>query len=233
MKRVRIIGLVVIAVCALGVAIASTASAAVEFLRAEWLIGGEKMTAALAVEQSGELNIVNTNGGGVGIRVEILCIGILDGTVGPGDADEISELLNAAKESINLAPLTELALTCANTKNCTEPLVWAEELPWKTEVELMEDGGSTFFVDLWINSKFYMECLVLGVSVNELCQAPTIAADLSNEAGGVVDLGFSDAFQELAELKLGECGGRAETYILEGVLRTTPDAGSLTVSSEG
>ena len=145
MKRIHVVGLALVAMVALSAIIASTSSAAVTFLLAEWLIGGEKMTAALAVEQSGELNLINTNASGLGIRVEILCTGILDGTVGPASAGEITELLNTSKEAISLTALSGLALempNCTNTKNCTEPLVWAVGLPWKTELELMEDTTS-------------------------------------------------------------------------------------------
>ena len=232
MKRIHALGLTLVAVVALSATVASTSSAAVTFLLAEWLIGGEKITAALAVEQSGELNIINTNGGGAGIRIEILCTGILDGTVGPASAGEITELLNPAKEAISLTALSGLALECANTKNCTEPLFWYVGLPWKTELELMEDTTS-FFVNLIINSKYSVECLILGVSSEEECVAPTTAVEMSNIAGGTVDAIFSDAFQELAELKLGECGKRTETAIVEGLRTITADAGSLTVSSEG
>lgn len=231
MKRIYVLGLAVVAVVALSALVASTASAAVTFLLAEWLIGGEKLEAALAVEQTGELTLINTNGGGDGLRVEILCSGTLDGTVGPASADEITELLNLAKEAISLTALTGLALECTNSKDCTEPLVWAEELPWKTELELMEDGGASFFVDLLINGRYYAECLVLGISMNELCEAPTTAVAITN--GPPVTATFSEAFQELAELKLGSCAGRAETAIVEGSATITPDAGTLTVSSEG
>jgi hypothetical protein len=232
MRRIQIIGLMFVVMCAAGVAVASPASA-VEFLRAEWLIAGGKVTTASADEEEAEMKLIDTNAEGVGVRAEVLCSFILDGTLGPGGADEVTELLNLSREPINLTALTELALVCTDVDNCTEALVWAEELPWKTEAELMEDGSETFFVDLTLNTKFYIECLILGVSANELCQAPTIVSDLTNVAGGTVDEEFSDAFQELAELKLGECGGRPETFILEGLLTVKPASGALTVSSEG
>ena len=117
--------------------ILASSMAASKAFAVEWLVDGGKLTAALAVEQSGELNLINTNASGVGIRVEILCEGILDGTVGPASTGEITELLNTAKEAISLTALSGLALempNCANTKNCTEPLVWAVGLPWKTDL---------------------------------------------------------------------------------------------------
>jgi hypothetical protein len=229
MKRSHTVGLTLIVTAALSATLASTASA-ITFLLAEWLINGAALTSTLAVEQTGELNIINTNGGGLGVRVELLCSGILDGTIGINGADEITELLNLAKEAINLTPLTELALSCTNTKNCTEPLFWAEGLPWKTELQLMEDTES-FFVDLLTSGQYYWECLILGVSVNELCEYAT-AIKITNIAEGL-DAEFSDAFQELAGLPLGTCGGRPETLIVEGLGLIVPDAGTLTASSEG
>jgi len=231
MKRIQVLGLALVAVVAVSAFVASAASA-VTFLLAEWLINGAALTGALAVEQTGELNLINTNAAGLGVRVEILCSGILDGTITTNGGGEITELLNLAKEAINLTPLTELGLiTCTNTKNCTEPLVWAEELPWKTELQLMEDTES-FFVDLIANGRYYAECLILGVSAAELCEAATTAVKITNIAEGL-DAEFSDAFQELAELPLGICGGRAGTAIVEGLGLIVPDAGTLTASSEG
>jgi hypothetical protein len=222
----------VLAVLMLSALFASTASGAVTFLLAEWLIGGEKLTTSLAVEGTGEINLIDTNAGGLGIRVEVLCSGIGVGTIGPNGAGEVTEFLNLAKEAIGLTPLTGLALTCTNSANCTEPLGWAAKLPWKNELVLMEDGTESFFANLTINAGDYVECLILGVSVDEECSASVGAIKVTNESGGV-DGELSDPFQELAELKLGACGGRAETAILEGLGTLVPDAGTLTASSEG
>jgi hypothetical protein len=74
---------------------------------------------------------------------------------------------------------------------------------------------------------------VLGVKIEDLCNAPEVAVKVTNEAGGVVDAEFADAFQELAGLKLGLCTqGGTESAIVSGLGTIKPDEGSLTVSSE-
>lgn len=229
MKRIHMLAIALLVLSALSAVVASAASA-VTFLLAEWLINGAPLTAALNVTNEGELTLINTNGGGFGVRVEILCSGKFDGNVGPNSADEIKELLSLGGTLIGTTALTTTALECTNTKNCEGPLVWAEGLPWKTEAELMEEGTEVFFADLLIGGSYVASCLILGAEVEELCTAPTTAVQLTNEAGGVVDAQFSDAFQELAGLKLGECGGRLETAIVEGLGTIKPDEGSLTVS---
>lgn len=87
-------------------------------------------------------------------------------------------------------------------------------------------------MDLLANGKYSAECLILGVSAEEECTALTTAVEMSNITGGTVDAIFSDGFQELAELPLGECGKRADTSIIEGSTTITPNTGSLSVSLE-
>jgi len=230
MKKFQILGVALIAIFAFSV-VAATASA-VEFLLAEWLWEGKPITAALAVEMEGELLLEDTKTL-IG-KVDILCSGVFLGTVGPSSADEITELLTLGLVAIPLTALSGTGLECENSEHCEKAKVWAEELPWKTEAELMVDGTETFFVDLLLLGKYYAECTVLGTKIEDLCSAPTVAVKLTNEAAGTVDAEFSDAFQELAGLVLGECtqGGK-ESAIVEGlatILHTT--GGALAVSSE-
>lgn len=124
--------------------LASTASA-LTFLLAEWLEAGATIGLAQLVEEEGELNSINLNAGGLEIGVELLCSVILYGTVGPASEDSITSLLNLIGAEISGVPLVGLALECTNTRDCTEQLVWAEGLPWRTELELMEDGTEVLF----------------------------------------------------------------------------------------
>jgi hypothetical protein len=230
MKYARPIG-AALAVFMLGVFFASTASA-LTFLLAEWLEAGAAISSAKLVDGEGEINIVNLDGGGLGVTIELLCSGIGVGTVGPASEGTTTAFLNLAGEEISGVPLTGLALECTNSKNCTEPLVWAEELPWKGELELMEDGTEILFVGLGFKGAMYSECLVAGISVSELCTVAVAAGELTNEAGGTVDGVASDAFQELAGLKLGECAGHAEVAEVSGLgLLLLTSGNALTVSS--
>lgn len=228
MKQFKKLGVILIALFAVSALAASTASAEVTFLLAEWLLEGAPITTADPVETEGELNLVNLNAGGFGITAELLCSGIFDGTVGPGSVDTTTELLELG--TLTLITPTH-TLSCANTKNCEGALVVPVGLPWKTEIELMEDNGVTFFADLLFNAGYEATCTILGVKVKESCKAEVVSTEKTNAAGGVVDDTFSEAFQLLSELKLGECGGRAETAETTGLgTIKAVGGGSLTVS---
>ena len=148
MRKLHLLGVVLIAVVAFGVVSAATASA-VTFLLAEWLVGGAAVTSTVLTETTGELLISeNMTVLGVKVKIGVLCSGIFVGNIGSDGADDITELLNLPKELIDLTPLVELGLECTNDENCPEPLAWADNLPWLTQLELMVDGSEEFFVDL-------------------------------------------------------------------------------------
>jgi hypothetical protein len=232
MKRIHILAAALVAAFAVTVVVVASASA-VEFLLALWLDGGAPVSAELLLENEGELELVTLNGGGFGVVAKVLCSGILDGSVSPESLDFISELLTLAGVAVPLTALTGTALLCTNIQNCTEPEVWAANLGWETEVELMVDGTETFFVDLILNGGWYAQCLVLGITTSETCTSTETAVLLTNEANGTVDGEFSDAFQTLAGLKLGNCTvGGAETAEVNGLGITLESGVTLSVSSE-
>jgi hypothetical protein len=231
MKRFQLLGLMLVAIFAIGVVAASAASA-VTFLLAEWLAAGAAITTAQATDQEGELELEDSKV--LGQKVVILCSGFLDGTVSGNGTDEITKLLSLAGVDAG-EPLVGPGVTCTNTANCGgTPKVWAKKLPWKTAAELMIDGTETFFVDLIINGEYESECTVLGTKVTDECTSPEVATELTNEAGGIVDVKFSDPFQELAGLTLGTCtvGGALSAAVtgLGSALLTSGTA--LTISSE-
>ncbi len=230
MRKFQVFCVTVAALFALAALVAPAALAQPTFLLAEWLLAGSAITTPNLVEMEGELTLINAENP-IGMEVQILCSGILTGTVGGSSAGLVTELLNLPKEAISMTALLGLELVCANTKNCENPKVWAEELPWETELELMEGVvGSPFFVDLILQWKIYSECTIVGTKVNELCTFPELAAEAIDEVGGSVLLKFSDAFQVLAGLKLGECP-HVETGEVTGSVLVLPTAGMLTVSS--
>ncbi|HXP99471.1 MAG TPA: hypothetical protein VN845_05320 [Solirubrobacteraceae bacterium] len=231
MKKFYVLGLALVAVCAVGVMSAAGASADV-FLLAEWLESGSGITATLLVEITGELALTETLDG---IKINALCSGILDGFIGPDGADEITELLNLAGEAISLTGLSGVALTCTNSANCGEPLAWALELPWLTLLVLLEEGDEVFFADLLVNEKaggsvgYEVECMSLGIS--DTCKVTEAAALVENEGGGIVNIEFSDAFTELAGLKLANCEvAGTEVGIVEGLGLAKVAGVTLTVS---
>jgi hypothetical protein len=165
--------------------------------------------------------------------------------VGPNSLDYVSEALNEAKEAISTAPLVGLAFTCVTEAGCAAspaPVIWPVNLGWEAEAELMEDPSApnTFFV-LLVSSKnggkivgWEVECTVLGITATDECGAAERIAELTLNGTTLLAV-FSEAFNLLAEVKLGMCTlGGAETGIVEGSGPITLNAGGeLTASSEG
>jgi hypothetical protein len=212
-------------------------------LLAEWLVAGLEITTELNTEASGELLLEDTKTA-LGAS-DILCSGILDGTIGPDGLDVTSELLTLGGVAVSLTALSGGALTCEEHSICSEPLLWAINLPWNTLLELAETDLGAIFVELIFsgghgNPGYYIECMGLAGLTDE-CKAEGASetgegvSESTNVTGGVEDH-FSDALTELLALKLGECtqGGK-ETAIVEGtgVLKlASPSTEELTVSSE-
>ena len=233
MKRFYVLTIALATTLLASVFVAATPASAVEFALAIWLESGNPITAQLAVENEGEFEFTSTNGGGLGVKVKVLCSGILDGWISNESLGFISELLTLSGVGVSLEPLTGTALLCANTENCAEPEVWAD-VPFETETEEMLDGEEFFFADLIFKASWYVECLILGAAVSELCEAEPGVAKLTNEAGGTVDAEFSDAFQVLAGGKLATCtNGGAETGEMNGLEIVLVAGTSLSVSEEG
>jgi hypothetical protein len=229
MKRIHVLAVALAAVFVASVVVVSAASA-LEFLLALWLEGatGIPVTTILLVEQTGELQLTDTKT--LLGSSSLLCSGTLDGWIGPESLDQISELLNLNGILISLTVLSGEALACIDqTGLCPEPLVWAEGLPWETEVELLEETGGPFFADLLFKGEYEVECM--GNGLVDLCSAPVVAVQLKNEPGGVVDAEFSDAFQELAGLNLGECSlGGSQSVVIAGLTTILESGVTLTVS---
>src|ERR1700728_3783408 len=204
MKKFYVLGLALVAVCAVGVMSAAGASA-VTFLLAEWLEGGSGITATLLTEIKGELALTETLDG---IKINELCSGIFDGFIGPNGADEITEILNLEGGAVSLTSLSGTALSPPTSENGEQPLFWYLELPWLTLLVLMEDGTETFFAYLLVNEKrggsvgYEVECMSLGIA--DTCKVTEAVAKVENTVEGV-NTEFSDPFTELAGLKLANC----------------------------
>jgi len=226
MKRINVLGITFLAIFAFGVLTAS--ASAVTFLKAQWLLNGA-VTANLSTESAGELELINTNGGKLGITAKALCSGIFVGTVGAEGLDWTSEVLNLAKEAVSLTELSGLALTCTDTSNCENPTVYPDGFPGESEAVLMVDGTEEFQVDLLFNVGWYVECTVLGTKIAELCISENTAVKQTNETSGV-DGEFSDGFQTLAGGKLAICAGSSETGEVNGLGTTVDPEGTLSVS---
>jgi hypothetical protein len=226
MRKLCQFGAGLLAVLAFGALAASPASA-IEFLLAEWLVNGP-ISAELETNTEAELLVEETV---IGIKIAALCSEILDGTINQNGEDLVTELLDILGNPIDMTILVEPGLLCANVQNCPEPLVWADNMPWRTKLELMDVGTEIFFADLFFNAGFHLVCMGNGTS--DLCEAAESVAKVTNEAAGL-DEEFSEAFTELAGLKLANCTtAGAEKGILEGLgLVLVTLGGTLLASSE-
>ena len=233
MRKFQWFGIAVVAVLLFGVAVASSASAAVTFLLAEWLVNGKPIVEgeSFNVESTGTLLLEDKKTLLGESSVE--CTGTLVGWIGPDGLDLISEVLNAATEPVSSTKLVGTPLICKTEKTCEEALVWPLNLGWETLLELWEQGGESGFVDLILaesgNPGWYVLCEKTITKPVDECTAVTGKT-------GVVSLGlsgttltgsFSEAFTLLMEEPLAECTqSKEKTGNVESV-------GAGTLSSKG
>jgi len=240
MSRTRLVLVALSAVFAFG-ALTAVSASAVTFLLALWLWNGTAVSVNLNVESEGELLLEDTKGGLFGEATDVLCSGILDGWVGPESLDEISEILELATLTlISTVVLVEPGLVCTNVSGCPEPLVWAEELPWQTEVELVEDAGVFFAILLLPHPGaellgWEVECMGLGNATDE-CLAAEGVAQLLLPTPTTLGAEFSEAFRELVGAPNADCsrGGIGAGKVVsdaEATLRHET-GGELSASSE-
>jgi len=227
MKKLHLLGVALVAVFAFAALTAASASA-VTFLLAEWLVGGLPITAELNVEATGELELEEAI---LGIPIAVLCSGILDGTIGPNGLDKISELLSLAGGGISLTGLAAPALSCTNVTGCTTPEVWAVNLPWESLLVLMEEGTEVFFADLLSSSGVGNPGweVLCGSGTSDTCTVVELVSNKTNE-GTNVDSEFSEAFTELAGLKLANCTVSGNEQGLVSLLGTISLVGGGTLS---
>jgi hypothetical protein len=231
-KGVRLVGVALVAVFAVAAMTVASASAAPVFLLAEWLVNGASIPAGTTKPTDAEGSEILVEETILGIKIDVLCSGIFDGTVGANGVDTITELLAlSGGAAITLANM----LLCTNTSNCPEPLVVWINLPYKTTLELMEEEGVSFFVDLFEGTggapSYEVECMGSGTS--DTCTG-NVVLEAKNEGTNVDGL-FNDAFNVLAGNSLVSCSvAGTASGIVEGlstILLT--EGGTLAVSSEG
>jgi hypothetical protein len=182
MKKIHVLGVALVAVLALSVVGAVSASAAT----LQWLANGKAITSALASETTGSITLGSTNGLKIKIEAVVLCSGKFDGTVGPGGEDEITKVLNLSGVEVTLAkPLTE----CENVKTCTSSEVSPVNLPWLTRLELSGTEAAPEFLDIieqgagGAEPGWEVVCKTSLGTVTETCTAPTTDSVLTNDTG--------------------------------------------------
>jgi hypothetical protein len=235
MRRLKVFGVVLAAVFAVGVVVASSASA-VTFLLAGFLEAGGTSWKEEEANTTGELVLEDNKAPIVG-RAAVKCSGTLMGLIlGASEPSHvmIESVLDLSNNMISSTELSGTSLSCANVANCGTAEVWPTHLPWLGEIELMIDGSEEFFAILLSsggngNPGWEVKCPLL----TDTCTNETGIAKLENLEGGVVDGIFSKAFTELAEIPFATCSASgAASGVVEGEgTTTTALGGALTVSS--
>jgi len=249
MKRIQILGFALFAVFAFSAVMVSAAFAAEPTGNepALWLTtGGVEINKEELSEAEGELELRDTKVPIIGAAA-VLCSGILDGRVGPGGTDIITELLTLA--GVKVPELAEggTALLCTALEGCeastTDIELRPDFLPWLTTVLLMTLNSNLEPVELFLDliseetiaklgePGYDLVCLVLGAAVEDLCSGPS-SLDLELMPTGEL-LGTFELEELELEGLLANCtqGGNQSGHIDgSGVIRLASGA-ELDVSS--
>jgi len=234
MKKFQIGALALFAVLSLTAMFASVASAATT-LPAEWLFNSAAITSELLVNTSGELLLEESQ-----IGADVLCIGLFEGTVGPGDKDLVTLIEDLEGKDVQQGSSgTNAWLNCFihETKgDCEEALetlvqVFPLNLPWTTLVELIiNEKHEEVFVDLFVEGTpstkkpgYLVECSILGIKGDATCEG---------ESGALLENGTSDVTSNFVSDKI--VTNRAKcTNPLGGGEGLLESSNGLTESAEG
>ncbi len=225
MKRHHVLGLALLAVFALSAIMAVSASAVVTLL-AEWLDSGHKIEALTPVTSEGELLLEDTKVLIVG-KVAIKCMGELDGSVGPNGEDEVTEVLNLAKELVSAAkPLLCNPQTACEETGESVPLV-PVGLPWHTLLVLVEPSGYEDRIQQ-ATAGYEVTCEADKIKSTDKCTAVL-------NSGGTLKNGTTDVLGEGSVSPNGNCslGGNGSGVItVLGEELTSLTTGDLELSWE-
>jgi hypothetical protein len=232
MRKIQTLMFIVLAMCMLGVFVASSAFA-VETLPAEYLAGGavipEGSSLAIDVANAGTTLLLLEDMNATGGKVDILCSGLFVGVItGPKDA-LINEVLNLAMTEKDI--LCEIMSEAKGACQGTEALVEAVNLPWLAEPLLV--GTTRFAIDLLEDGKglpgYATTCKTILGEVTDTCTGAT-AAEARNAGTGL-----EGEFQETEEITTpGSCslGGANQGLLFgTGIITDTGDGSLLSISS--
>jgi hypothetical protein len=192
MRKTQPLGIMFIAVCILGLLTAASAFA-LEFAPAEWLESGRSVGGFTQTDTEFEILFENSS-----IGAAILCGGFSEGGVATKGEDDVARILNLAGNEVKQldeAGATE-GLPCTSVKTCESSgaEVWPTTLPFLLEL-MLDTEDSKFYNLVKLNGSeqlptYFILCLVLGLSISELCEAAEgTFQEVSNTATDVELLG--------------------------------------------
>ena len=193
MKKFQVLGIALIAVFALGVISAASASAETAF----WLEDGNAITTLQSTVTTGLLTLTNLALGG---EIAVHCPGSFIGSVGANGEDEITEIQNEAKEKLG-SSLTGLAENCEVTAGslCTIKSLaelWPNELPWHSHLLLMP-APEPEYLDILLAETgkipgYEVKCSGPLGAFSNLCKGQT-SSSVENTTGMTMNGVFSEA----------------------------------------
>ncbi len=193
MKSIKIAGLCLVALAAMAMATAATASATPVWEQLNgttWseIKGTEKVISA------GTLKLTDTKGGLTGGVVTVECSGTDEGTVGPGKFDRITKIT--------------VANPCRNITGCVGTIkAEARNLPWQTEL-FETEGKVRDSVVSEVAGDFpgwKVEC-----TLSDTCEGNTTTAIVNNTSNNTVEAVF-DAKSAVVKCSRGGAGtGKVE-----------------------
>jgi hypothetical protein len=214
MKKINVFGLALVAMLVFSAFAAMSASAEVTLL-ASWLIDGAEVLTLTSVETTGEIELVNQNFLGT---VKVLCSRSWDGSVGPNGEGEITEELDLSNVAASSTPLTGNFIDCTGDSICSGLVeVWPEDLPWLSNLFLMEDG--TILDHLFsgtpagTNRSFDVHCI--SPSIDNLCEGLATTL-MTNGVGDVIGKFILGSEVIVCTLGTGELTGEELTTTLNG-----------------
>jgi hypothetical protein len=160
----RLAGLMVVAGTILGVMLVQAAGASA----VSWELNGSPTTEAVNVASKGTLKFSDRHGGLFGEKLKIECAVTSEGSVGPGSTDAT----------------THLTPTGCVTKEgtCPSPVVTALDLPWHTELAVVEGRTRDLLSSGGSGAPGYKS--TCGGSAEDKCTGNTSTA-IENVSGGV------------------------------------------------
>jgi len=215
MRKMQLLVLAFVTVFAFSALITGSASAALTFEKAHFLVNSEEAPAKTVIDSTGELRFENVLNGAA-----FTCSGLFEGTVGAGGTGEITRIVSLAGAEVKELP--GAGISCTNTKTCESVVLNPDKLPFK--LEAVKDSITGQFGEL-ISFSFEFTCTVIGIKIEELCEPPAG----TGVGGEITNLTTDFEANPGATEPSGTCNGNAEEALvtnIAGNLTSAVEAGS-------
>jgi hypothetical protein len=196
-------GLMVVAMCTLGVSFVASASAEEP---GAFLVDGVLPAAATASITEGELLFESLKTA----NATFLCSGIFEGTIAAGgELYEVTKVLDLTEKEANSDSIAQIVCTPDVNSVCSKASVSPTNLPWDIDPDLVTETDFLLLSLLNVNGvlpAYFLLCEFLGIDVTELCELLEGTAQLVENLSN--DLVFPAGSSPTPDAR---CGGEPET----------------------